>query len=145
MPEVIGYHLYSRWTTAEPWPSNIYKDPLFPLIPGLADKQNLAPLYDQLYTAIRRHDPNHIVFYGELTNSNLFGVNSGRPDYPRSWIRVAEPTITESTLLQSPGFKHGPGGFEDNDKQAYAYHMYCVGVNETSGNVENATVVRDRR
>eukprot|EP01138_Halocafeteria_seosinensis_P007281 gb/GECG01007444.1/.p1 GENE.gb/GECG01007444.1/~~gb/GECG01007444.1/.p1 ORF type:complete len:562 (+),score=47.45 gb/GECG01007444.1/:1-1686(+) len=105
---VLGYELLN-----EPWPSNIYKDPLFPLIPGLADKQNLAPLYDQLYTAIRRNDPNHIVFY--------------------------EPTITESSLLQSPGFKHGPGGFEDNDKQAYAYHMYCLGVNKT-GNVGNATV-----
>ena len=68
--QTIDMTLEASKSNAEPWPSNIYNDPLFPLIPGLADKQNLAPLYDQLYKALRRYDPNHIVFYGKLTQTS---------------------------------------------------------------------------
>lgn len=59
------YYVYHSLSIAEPWPSNVYNDPLFPLIPGLADKDNLKPLYEQVYAALRQHDPSHIVFYGK--------------------------------------------------------------------------------
>lgn len=75
------------------------------LIPGLSDKQNLVPLYEQLYGAVRAADPDSIVVY--------------------------EPTVTNLYLNQSTGFVTGPGGPGDDAKQALAVHVYCNNLNRT--------------
>ena len=70
---------------------NVYQDPLRPLEPGAADREVLAPLYEQVYSAIRGYDNSSIVFY--------------------------EPSVHEAYLLQPTGFVNGPGGPAHNDKQ----------------------------
>jgi len=50
----------------EPWAGDIYSKPSL-LLPGVAGKENLAPLYDHLNTAIRRVDKNTLLFYEPVT------------------------------------------------------------------------------
>lgn len=65
VPSVIGYDLFN-----EPWAGDIYRDPLL-LIPGVADKQNLQPLYDAAYAAISAVDPNRLLIFESVTWDDL--------------------------------------------------------------------------
>jgi len=96
---VLGYELIN-----EPWAGNIYTNPRL-LEPGVADKENLEPIYQRLHKVIRNIDTEHIIFY-EKALTNLFG---------------------------STGFSGGPGGVNFNDRQAYSYHIYCGGT-DSEGN-----------
>jgi len=87
---VLGYELLN-----EPWAGDIYQDPKR-LLPGVTEKNYLAPLYQYLHEAIRTVDDEKIIFFEGLTI-----------DY---WPN---------------GFDQGPGGAEYNDRQALAYHIYC--------------------
>lgn len=58
---VIGYELMN-----EPFAGNIYSDPLL-LVPGVADRMKLQPLYDQINQAIRESDATHLVFFQGVT------------------------------------------------------------------------------
>jgi endoglycosylceramidase len=58
-PYVLGYELIN-----EPWAGDVISDPLL-LIPGVADRKNLAPMYDNINTAIRKVDSNHLIFFGK--------------------------------------------------------------------------------
>ena len=50
----------------EPWPGDIYEDLSLLLDQrGKADRQNLIPLYQQVYSAIRSVNSNHLVFFGK--------------------------------------------------------------------------------
>ena len=74
----------------------MYEDPKR-LLPGVAEKAYLQPLYEHLNRAIRTEDTEKIVFFEGLTI-----------DY---WPNA---------------FKAGtPGGVEFNDRHALAYHIYC--------------------
>lgn len=86
---VIGYELIN-----EPWAGDIYARPdLF--VPTVADKENLAPMYDQLNTAIRQVDDQHLIFFEPVTWDDL-GV----------------------------GFEHVPGGDDYKNRSVLSYHIY---------------------
>lgn len=79
----------------EPWAGNNHETPIV-LAPGYTERKYLQPLYNHLHKAIRQIDDQKIIFFEGLTI-----------DY---WPN---------------GFTQGPGGAEYNDRQAYAYHIYC--------------------
>eukprot|EP01133_Synstelium_polycarpum_P008230 gene8230-9677_t len=88
-PNVLGYELIN-----EPWAGDVYLDPEL-LIPTIADKKNLAPLYERLNTDIRSVDPDHIIFFESVTWDDL-GV----------------------------GFEHVPGGEAYRNLSALSWHYY---------------------
>ena len=56
-------------TTDEPWPGDIYRNPALGVEAGKADKENLAPMYDNLAQAIRKIDDEHLIFFeGDHSN-----------------------------------------------------------------------------
>lgn len=90
LPSVVGYELLN-----EPWAGDVLADPLL-LIPGVADRQNLQPMYDRLATDIAQVDPTHLVFFESVTWDDIFPV----------------------------GFNHTPGGPERAAYSALSYHYY---------------------
>ena len=58
---VIGYELMN-----EPWAGNIYEDPSL-LVPGVADRQKLQPMYDEVNEAIRKSDREHLILFQGVT------------------------------------------------------------------------------
>lgn len=102
---VLGYELIN-----EPWPGAVYEHPTL-LYPGVADKQNLFPLYKLLNAVIRNVDDQHIIFF--------------------------EKALTD--LVGATGFPSGPGGVGYNDRQAYSYHVYCGGTDK-QGNPRHVMV-----
>jgi len=98
---VLGYELIN-----EPWPGNGFLDPDL-LLPGIADKVNLEPMYDRLQATIRANDNNHIIFYEHS---------------------LVDPGFS--------GFSHGPGGPTYNDRSVLSYHIYC-GPTDREGDPSN--------
>jgi endoglycosylceramidase len=99
---VLGYELIN-----EPWPGDVYRHPNL-LVPGVADKEVLFPLYKTLHNSIRSLDDQHIIFF--------------------------EKALTD--VIGATGFPSGPGGNSYNDRQAYSYHVYCL--TDAQGNPRNA-------
>ncbi|CAF0798530.1 unnamed protein product [Brachionus calyciflorus] len=83
----------------EPWAGNIFQNP-FLLLPGIADKVNLLPLYDKTYEEIRNYDKETIVFYEPVT-----------------WGLVSSKDVIGT------GFDHAPGN--DTSGTALSWHFYC--------------------
>lgn len=79
----------------EPWAGDVYEDPKR-LLPHYAEQKYLQPLYQHVHKAIRTVDDEKIIFFEGLTI-----------DYWQS------------------GFTETPGGTNYNDRQVYAYHIYC--------------------
>eukprot|EP01132_Coremiostelium_polycephalum_P007754 gene7754-9539_t len=95
---VLGYELIN-----EPWAGDIFRDPLL-LIPGEADRKNLAPMYNRLVSDLRTVDPYHVIFFEGVTFDD-FGT----------------------------GFEQIPGGPEYLNTTAYSYHYYVppdISINE---------------
>mmetsp|Transcript_25536 Transcript_25536/g.64093 ORF Transcript_25536/g.64093 Transcript_25536/m.64093 type:complete len:525 (-) Transcript_25536:47-1621(-) len=88
---VLGYELLN-----EPWNGDYLEQPDLLVIPGLADKRNLQPLYSELNSAIRSVDENHIVFF--------------------------EPIVSD--YYWETGLETGPGG-KGASNEVYSYHIYC--------------------
>ena len=86
---VIGYELIN-----EPWAGDIYANPLL-IVPKVADKMNLAPVYEVLSKAIRQHDEEHCIFFEGITWDD-FGV----------------------------GFDTVPGGELYRNRSVLSYHYY---------------------
>lgn len=80
----------------EPWIGNIYEHP-GDAIPGRTEKNFLQPMYQHVHSYIRQVDTEKVIFFEGLTI-----------DYFPS------------------GFTETPGGSAFNDRQALAYHIYCV-------------------
>ena len=95
-PNVLGYELIN-----EPFAGNFYADPRR-LLPGVAGNENLQPTYDLLASGIRRHDPNHLIFFEPVTWGMIFG----------------------DRVLGS-GFDHVPGGPEYRNRSVLSFHYYC--------------------
>eukprot|EP01105_Mastigella_eilhardi_P009124 TRINITY_DN216_c0_g1_i1.p1 TRINITY_DN216_c0_g1~~TRINITY_DN216_c0_g1_i1.p1 ORF type:complete len:511 (+),score=116.74 TRINITY_DN216_c0_g1_i1:17-1549(+) len=102
---VLGYEIIN-----EPWAGDLYRD-ISLLLPTVADKKNLAPLYERAHNIIRKYDTKHLLFF-EKTIVNVLG-----------------PT----------GFTTGPGGSEYNDRNVYSYHNYCGSV-DNDGDPRNVFV-----
>ena len=94
---VLGYEILN-----EPFLGDILRHPQL-LTGGTADRENLAPLYKLVHTAIRKVDDRHIILY--------------------------EPTVgisqTVISAISATGFSEGPGGPAYNDRQVLSYHSYC--------------------
>lgn len=82
----------------EPWAGNVAEEKKR-LFPGRAEQWYLQPLYQYLHKRIRTVDDEKLIFYEGLTI-----------DYFPN------------------GFTATPGGEAYNDRQVYAYHIYCLEV-----------------
>lgn len=83
----------------EPWLGDVFDDPDL-LIPGQADKKNLARMNQAIHEAIRTVDNKHIIFYEPATGGN----------------------ILDATPV---GYTALPGGEEYQNRSGLAYHIYC--------------------
>lgn len=109
-PNVLGYELIN-----EPWlgdvPLTIEEldpavDPHWDLwFPKIADSKNMARMYKALHEYIRQVDNDSIIFFEPSTGGNFLDA----------W---------------PVGFEEGPGGVAYNDRQALAYHVYCLYVDK---------------
>lgn len=81
----------------EPWAGDVWGHPKM-WFPKFADSENLQKFYAHLHEKIRAVDNETIIFFESATGGNL---------------------------PFSAGFTEGPGGPDYNDRQAYAYHVYC--------------------
>lgn len=88
---IVGYELVN-----EPWCGNIYEDPLL-LIPGVADRHKLQPMYDQINDEIRKHDTDSLIWFQSVT-----------------WELLG--------LGEKIGFTHAPGGKEFADRSVLSFH-----------------------
>lgn len=59
--QVIGFDLIN-----EPWAGDTVKDPLL-YVPGVADRENLQPVYAKLSESIWEVDPDRLVFFSGVT------------------------------------------------------------------------------
>lgn len=66
------------------------------MLPGVADKQNLQPFYDNLNTVIRAQDPDGLIFFESTTWDD---------DVPI-------------------GFEHAPGGDTFANRSVISFHYY---------------------
>lgn len=86
---VLGYELIN-----EPWAGNVFLDPSL-IVPTVADRKNLQPLYDNTAKTIREVDTQHPILFAGVTWDDA-GV----------------------------GFEHVPGGDAWRNKSILAYHFY---------------------
>jgi endoglycosylceramidase len=93
---ILGYEIIN-----EPWAGNIYEKPTL-LLPGVAGRNNLQPLYNKISKAIRSVDNDHIILYEPVT-----------------WGMIFNGEISGS------GFDEVPGGIEFADKSIFSFHYYC--------------------
>jgi endoglycosylceramidase len=87
---VLGYELMN-----EPWAGDVIRDPLL-LVPGVADRKNLAKMWAVGAAAIRAVDAEHAIFFEAVTWDD-FGV----------------------------GFAEVPGGAAWQNKSVLSYHYYA--------------------
>ena len=84
----------------EPWMGDIYGQPEL-LVPDVAERKNLQPMYQRLNTAVRSVDQHHLVFFEPVTW-----------DY---W---------------PVGFTEPPGGATYANRSVLSYHVYCLGFDD---------------
>lgn len=89
---IIGYELMN-----EPFAGDVYEDPLL-LIPGVADRVKLQPLYDLVNDAIREIDDKHLILFQGVT-----------------W-EVVVP------IGEEYGFQHAPGGQQYSNRSVLTWH-----------------------
>merc|ERR1719481_223307 len=88
---VLGYEIMN-----EPWCGNVYDDPTL-LMPGVADRRYLQPMYDRVNTEIRKYDDEHIILFESVT-----------------WEIVG--------IGEAIGFTHPPGGQDYRNRSVLAFH-----------------------
>ena len=88
---VFGYEIMN-----EPWCGDIYQDPTL-LIPGIADRKYLEPMYDRVASEIRKYDDEHIILFESVT-WEVTGIG------------------------EQIGFTHPPGGFDYQNRSILAFH-----------------------
>lgn len=81
----------------EPWAGDVWGHPSR-WLPKYADSENLQKFYVEIHKRIREIDDETIIFFESATGGNL---------------------------PLSAGFTQGPGGPAYDDRQAYAFHVYC--------------------
>merc|ERR1711892_238393 len=88
---VLGYEIMN-----EPWCGDIYEDPTL-LVPGVADRRYLQPMYDRVNDEIRKHDTEHLIFFEAVT-----------------WEIVG--------IGEALGFTHPPGGDDFKNRSVLSFH-----------------------
>ena len=88
-PAVLGLEIIN-----EPFAGDVFKDPAL-FLPGVADKVNLAPFYEEVAAAIRLADSSASIFFESVT-----------------WDDVV------------CGFEHVPGGAAFASSSVLSYHYY---------------------
>ena len=76
---VLGYNILN-----EPWAGNVYRDGGL-VLPGEVMRQNLAPLYEKVNTAIREVDQDTLLFWEPPTWSH-WGFNTNIPSLDKTII-----------------------------------------------------------
>ena len=94
LTSVLGYEIIN-----EPWAGNIFSKPDL-LIPGIAGRDNLLPMYDNLSKTIRKYDNDTLIFYEPVTWGILLNGN-----------------------LAGTGFDRAPAN--DPDRTVLSWHYYC--------------------
>ena len=94
----------------EPWVGDIYKHPEL-VIPGQADKTNLAPFYDAIVPSIYSNDSERVVFFESVVWDDEFNA---------SWTKS--------------GFERVPGGSEYANQSVYSFHYYRPPMGPNAGN-----------
>jgi len=89
--EVLGYEIMN-----EPWCGDVFEDPTL-LVPGVADRRYLQPMYDLVNTEIRKYDQEHLILFEAVT-----------------WELIG--------LGEALGFTHPPGGEEFRNRSVLAFH-----------------------
>ena len=86
---VIGYELMN-----EPFAGNVYGNPSL-LVPGVADRVKLQPMYDQVAAAIRAHDETHLVLFEGVVWEVVLPVGEeyGFTDVPGGAERWANKSV----------------------------------------------------
>lgn len=97
---VIGHEIIN-----EPWAGNWYADP-FLMVPGIADRLNLQPLYDRVQRAIRRGDSQHAILFESVTWDDFFPVGfnetpGGDPNTGLSFHYYGNVNLNASTQFDS--------------------------------------------
>ena len=109
-PNVLGYELIN-----EPWAGDIYSHPAL-LLPGVAGRRNLLPLYDAAVDAIRSVESNALVFYEPVT-----------------W------SVMKSGRVLGTGFTRVPGSDNKPESSVLSFHYYCWLITPQMGS-KNDTV-----
>lgn len=89
-PAVMGYEVLN-----EPFAGAVFKDPAL-LVPGVADRENLQPLYEKVAAAVRAEDAAHTLLYEGVTWDDVFPL----------------------------GFNATPGGAAARNRTAVSFHYY---------------------
>ncbi|XP_004343119.1 endoglycoceramidase [Capsaspora owczarzaki ATCC 30864] len=87
---LLGYELLN-----EPFAGNLYKDPEL-MVPGVADRRNLQPFYDNLNSVIRAQDPDCLIWFESTTWDDFVPM----------------------------GFEHAPGGAAFANRSVVSFHYY---------------------
>jgi endoglycosylceramidase len=94
LTSVLGYEFIN-----EPWAGNIFSKPDL-LIPGIAGRDNLLPMYDNLSNAIRKYDNDTLIFYEPVTWGIIF-----------------------NGTFAGTGFDRAPAN--DPNRTVLSWHYYC--------------------
>ena len=94
LTSIIGYELIN-----EPWAGDLYLNPSI-LLPGIAGRYNLMPMYDNLSKIIRNYDNETLIFYEPVT-----------------WGIILNGQIVGTGFTKAPG--------DDPSKTVLSWHYYC--------------------
>jgi endoglycosylceramidase len=101
----MGYELIN-----EPWAGDVFRAPEL-LLPGVAGKRNLQPLYAGAAAAIREHDKEQLIFYEPVTWGMLDGAGSRNGSGAGGEL--------------GSGFTEPPGGPTYANRSVFSFHYYC--------------------
>jgi endoglycosylceramidase len=104
---ILGYEIMN-----EPWPGDIYRHPTL-LVPGQADKQNLAHVYDVV----------SYIIYTSVTVccNNIYKVSKAIWDVDPCHNVYFEPVTWDEWTV---GFDTVPGGTSNSHRSVLSYHFY---------------------
>ena len=119
---------------------NWWHDPLL-MVPGVADRENLEPMYNNLNTAIRQVDNKHIIWFESVTWDDFIPVGMSydcdpvvfhHKDYFMFVLFVSFGFLCISfvpsmfTHRWFLGFTQPPGGSAFADRSGLSYHYYSL-------------------
>lgn len=131
--QILGYELIN-----EPWAGDIFSDPSL-LLPGVAGRKNLEPLYDRLHHVIREEDDVTLIFWEPVTWAyTLPGSSHGLKDVVlEAFFRNIKPHHL-SMLIQT--FCATKPNLEDPNLLIWIKNLFQSLLNETETDQSHKTV-----